>query len=101
MNVGFPCNAEPERSQRSRSIKAGKKVYISACKAAACEETAKRLSVFGECIAVPADASGAAGARTLADLYLARESKLNILVNDAGAAWELRSRTFPRAAGTK
>ena len=47
-------------------VKAGAKVYISARKAAACEETAKRLSVFGECIAMPADASGAAGARTLA-----------------------------------
>ena len=49
------------------------RVYISAHKAAACEETAKRLSVFSECIAMPADASGAAGARTLADLYLAKE----------------------------
>ena len=29
-------------------VKAGAKVYISARKAAACEETAKRLSVFGE-----------------------------------------------------
>ena len=46
-------------------VKAGAKVYISARKAAACKETAKRLSVFGECIAMPADASGAAGARTL------------------------------------
>ena len=80
---------------------AGAKVYISARKAAACEETAKRLSVFGECIAMPADASGAAGARTLAGLYLAKESKLNILVNNAGAHGALRSRPFPRTVGTK
>ena len=77
-------------------VKAGAKVYISARKAAACEETAKRLSVFGECIAMPADASGAAGARTLADLYLAKESKLNILVNNAGAAWGSRDRGLSR-----
>ena len=82
-------------------VKAGAKVYISARKAAACEETAKRLSVFGECIAMPADASGAAGARTLADLYLAKESKLNILVNNAGAAWGSEIEAFPEGGWDK
>ena len=82
-------------------VKAGAKVYISARKTAVCEETAKRLSVFGECIAVPADASGAAGARTLADLYLARESKLDILVNNAGAAWGAEIEAFPESGWDK
>ena len=81
--------------------KAGAKVYISARKAAACEETAKRLSVFGECIAKPADASGAAGARTLAGLYLAKESKLDILVNNAGAAWGAEIEAFPESGWDK
>ena len=60
-------------------VRAGAKVYISARKGSACEETARRLSAFGECAAIAADASGAAGARTLADLYLARESRLDVL----------------------
>jgi NAD(P)-dependent dehydrogenase (short-subunit alcohol dehydrogenase family) len=41
---------------------------------------------FGECISLPADASGAAGTRALAASYLAREPTLDILVDNAGAA---------------
>ena len=104
MSAVFPARflMVPSASRSRPSARtAGAKVYISARKAAACEETAKRLSVFGECIAMPADASGAAGARTLAGLYLAKELKLDILVNNAGAHGALRSRPFPRTVGTK
>jgi NAD(P)-dependent dehydrogenase (short-subunit alcohol dehydrogenase family) len=82
-------------------VRAGAKVYISARKGAACEETAKRLSAFGECCAIPADASGAAGARALADLYLAKESRLDILVNNAGAAWGEPLEGFPESGWDK
>ena len=82
-------------------VRAGAKVYISARKGSACEETANRLSAFGECTAIASDASGATGARALADLYLARESRIDVLVNNAGAAWVSRSRAFPRAAGIR
>ena len=80
---------------------AGAKVYISARKASACEETAERLSAIGECIAMPADASGASGARALAGLYLAKESKLDILVNNAGAAWGAEIESFPESGWDK
>ncbi len=79
---------------------ARRSIYLPA-KPRFARKTAKRLSVFGECIAVPADASGAAGARTLADLYLARESKLNILVNNAGAAWGAEIEAFPESGWDK
>jgi len=82
-------------------VRAGAKVYISARKGPICEETAKRLSAFGECIAIPADASGAAGARALADRYLARESRLDILVNNAGAAWGEPIEGFPESGWDK
>jgi NAD(P)-dependent dehydrogenase (short-subunit alcohol dehydrogenase family) len=82
-------------------VRAGAKVYISARKAAACDETAKRLSAFGECISIPADASGAAGARALAALYLKKESRLDILVNNAGAAWGHEIETFPESGWDK
>ena len=78
-------------------VKAGAKVYISARKGSACEETARRLSAFGECVAIPADASGASGAQSLAGLYLARESRLDILVNNAGAAWGAEIEGFPES----
>jgi NAD(P)-dependent dehydrogenase (short-subunit alcohol dehydrogenase family) len=82
-------------------VHAGAKVYISARKRAACEETAKRLSAFGECIAIPADASGAAGAKALAGLYLEKESRLDILVNNAGAAWGEPLEGFPESGWDK
>ena len=82
-------------------VRGGAKVYISARKAAACDETAKRLSALGECISVPADVSGAAGARALAELYLTRESRLDILVNNAGAAWGHEIETFPESGWDK
>ena len=76
-------------------LKAGAKVYISARKVAQCEDTAVRLSEFGTCIPLPADASGAAGAQQLAEQYLAHETSLDILVNNAGAAWGADFVTFP------
>ncbi len=82
-------------------VRAGAKVYISARKASACEETARRLSAFGECIAIPADASGAAGAQALAKLYLSKESRLDILVNNAGAAWGEPIEAFPESGWDK
>src|SRR5271155_4525150 len=82
-------------------VRAGAKVYISARKAAACDETARRLSAFGECVSIPADATGASGARALANLYLARESRLDILVNNAGAAWGHEIETFPESGWDK
>jgi NAD(P)-dependent dehydrogenase (short-subunit alcohol dehydrogenase family) len=68
-------------------LRAGAKVYISARKAAVCEATARRLSEYGTCIALPVDASGAEGARNMAARYLEHETTLDILVNNAGAAW--------------
>jgi NAD(P)-dependent dehydrogenase (short-subunit alcohol dehydrogenase family) len=82
-------------------VRAGARVYISARKGSACEETAERLSAFGECMAVVSDASGATGARALADLYLARESRLDILVNNAGAAWGEPIEAFPESGWDK
>jgi len=82
-------------------VRAGAKVYISARKAAACDETAARLSALGECISLPADAAGAAGAQALAAFYLTRESKLDILVNNAGAAWGAELESFPEGGWDK
>ncbi len=82
-------------------LRAGAKVYVSARKAAACEETAQRLSALGTCIALPGDASGAVGARALAKHYLTHESALDILVNNAGAAWGEDFDSFPESGWDK
>ena len=82
-------------------LQAGAKVYITARKAGPCEETARRLSEFGTCIALPGDVSGAAGARAMAARFLTLEPALDILVNNAGAAWGEDFDTFPEAGWDK
>ena len=73
----------------------GARVYISARKADACQQTAAELSEIGPCVALPADVSTVAGAQALAAAYMAREPQLDILVNNAGAAWGAPFDEFP------
>ncbi|WP_299194105.1 SDR family oxidoreductase [uncultured Erythrobacter sp.] len=67
------------------------RVYISARKVEQMQET---INEFGEdaqgnprVIGIPADLSQMDGIQTLADEMAAREEKLDILINNAGAAW--------------
>jgi NAD(P)-dependent dehydrogenase (short-subunit alcohol dehydrogenase family) len=68
-------------------LQAGAKVYITARKKAACEETAKELSAFGPCLALPADVGTAEGRAALLQAFNAKENKLHILINNAGTNW--------------
>jgi len=75
----------------------GAKVYISSRKAGACDATAARLAetYAGECISIPADLSGLDGIDALAASLSARESKLDVLVNNAGVSWGASIDDFP------
>jgi NAD(P)-dependent dehydrogenase (short-subunit alcohol dehydrogenase family) len=73
----------------------GARVYISARKAAACDQTAKELSSLGQCISLPADVSTAEGIAALVAAYNSHEPQLDILVNNAGAAWGAPFDEFP------
>jgi len=79
----------------------GARVYISARKAEACDQTAKELSAFGPCVSLPADVSTLEGAQALADAYAKHESSLDILVNNAGAAWGAPYDEFPESGWDK
>ena len=79
----------------------GAKVYISARKGGALEETAKELSKIGPCIALTMNASGADGAKAMAESYLKHEKSLDILVNNAGAAWGADFDEFPESGWDK
>jgi len=79
----------------------GVRTYISSRKAEACAETAERLSALGECIAVPADLSSAAGIEALTAEISDRENALHILVNNAGATWGEPIESFPEAGWDK
>ena len=79
----------------------GAKVYLASRKAADCEQAAQELSVHGECIALPANLASMDGINTLAAAYTAREDRLDILVNHAGAAWGEPFDTFPESGWDK
>jgi NAD(P)-dependent dehydrogenase (short-subunit alcohol dehydrogenase family) len=82
-------------------LRHGARVYISARKAQACDETAKELSAFGHCVSLPADVSTVEGVRELVDAYAKHESALDILVNNAGAAWGAPYDEFPESGWDK
>ncbi|MEO0983140.1 MAG: SDR family oxidoreductase [Pseudomonadota bacterium] len=81
----------------------GAKVYISSRKADVCDETAKRLSETygGECVSLPSDMSQMVGIQSLADRLAEREAKLDVLINNAGAAWGAPLEEFPEAGWDK
>src|ERR1700743_2262304 len=78
-------------------------VYITARKAGPCEATAKELTAEfgGECIALPIDISTMAGIDMLAAEIRKREPRLDILANNAGAAWGAEFDEFPEAGWDK
>jgi len=76
-------------------LRYGAKVYISARKGAALEETAAELSKLGPCTPIVVNASGADGAKAMAQAFLKHETALDILVNNAGAAWGADFDAFP------
>lgn len=82
-------------------LRQGARVYITARKAAACEQTAKELSALGHCVALPIDVSDIEGAKALLDAYAKHEKSLDILVNNAGAAWGAPFDEFPESGWDK
>jgi NAD(P)-dependent dehydrogenase (short-subunit alcohol dehydrogenase family) len=83
-------------------IAAGARVYISARKADACDQTARELSEGGgHCVSLPADVSTLDGIHTLVAAYGQHESQLDILVNNAGAAWGAPYDEFPEKGWDK
>jgi NAD(P)-dependent dehydrogenase (short-subunit alcohol dehydrogenase family) len=68
-------------------VEAGARVYISSRKAEVCEQVAEELSRAGDCVAIPANLSSEAECRRLATELASRESRVDVLVNNAGATW--------------
>jgi NAD(P)-dependent dehydrogenase (short-subunit alcohol dehydrogenase family) len=79
-------------------VDAGAKVYISSRKADVCEALAKELSEHGSCTPLPADLSSEAECQRLASEIAAREPRLDVLVNNAGATWGAPMAEYDEAA---
>ncbi|MEL6865493.1 MAG: SDR family oxidoreductase [Bacteroidota bacterium] len=79
----------------STFIQNGAKVYISSRNAAVCKAIEEELSKVGECIAIPADLSTAEGRQSLIEELTAKESALDVLINNAGANWSAPLQEYP------
>ena len=79
-------------------LSAGADVYLASRKVEACEATAADLAGLGRCVALGADLSSEDGCLELAAAVRAREPRLHILVNNAGATWGAPLEDFPDGA---
>jgi NAD(P)-dependent dehydrogenase (short-subunit alcohol dehydrogenase family) len=68
-------------------VAAGAEVIVASRKADAVAATVDELSEFGKCSGIPADLSSEVGARQLAEAVADRQTRVDVLVNNAGATW--------------
>jgi NAD(P)-dependent dehydrogenase (short-subunit alcohol dehydrogenase family) len=78
-------------------VEAGAKVWISSRKAEVCAEVAGSLG----CQAIPADLSTPDGIAAIADGLASQVSRLDVLVNNAGATWGAPLEEYPDSAFDK
>ena len=79
-------------------VRAGARVYITSRKVDACAEAERALKEYGDCTAIPGDIRDIAGCEALAHAFRQHESKLHILVNNAGLTWSLPIDQFTEKA---
>jgi NAD(P)-dependent dehydrogenase (short-subunit alcohol dehydrogenase family) len=76
-------------------VENGVKTYITSRKADELKQTADELSKSGQCIALASNLSTFEGIQAFTEELRARESKIDILINNAGASWGADITDFP------
>jgi NAD(P)-dependent dehydrogenase (short-subunit alcohol dehydrogenase family) len=82
-------------------VHAGARTYVNSRKADACERLANELSAFGECRPLAGDVGSKDGCVRIAEAFRGQESRLNVLVNAAGATWGAPIESYPDAGWDK
>jgi NAD(P)-dependent dehydrogenase (short-subunit alcohol dehydrogenase family) len=76
-------------------VQAGARVYVASRDLEACERAAVGLSEFGEAIPVCVDLATPDGCASFCEDLASRESSIDVLVNNAGAAWGAPLEDYP------
>lgn len=79
----------------------GVRTYITARKAEACHQTAAELSAHGVCVSLPADLADPDDRERFVVELREREDGIDVLVNNAGAAWGAPLGEFPESGVDK
>lgn len=82
-------------------VQGGARVIVSSRKSADVQAAGQELAKLGECHAIPGDVSTPEGAAQLANSVQERFPSLNVLVNNAGAAWGAPLEEFPASGWDK
>ncbi len=82
-------------------VENGAKVYITARNAAVCDGLAAELSKVGGCISIPANLADMTEIDRFAGEIAARESRVDVLFNNAGASWGADFDSFPESGWDK
>lgn len=82
-------------------LESGVKTYITSRKLDELQATADEFSEFGECIAIQSDLSTMEGVQAFADEIKAKEARIHILVNNAGATWGAPIDEYPESGWDK
>ena len=82
-------------------LESGVKTYITSRKLEELQATADELSELGECVAIQSDLSTTDGVKAFAETIKAREPKIHILVNNAGASWGANIDEYPESGWDK
>lgn len=82
-------------------VENGATVYISSRKAGVCDRLAEELSAYGTCRSLPFDLSSLEGITGLAAALGQTETHLDVLVNNAGAAWGAPIDDYPEEGWDK
>ena len=78
-----------------------KRVYVNGRSVEACVDTAKELSEFGDCQALPGDVGSLEGLTKFAAALSEKEDKIDVLVNNAGTGWGGAIEDFPEKGWDK
>ena len=82
-------------------VENGARVYITARNGAVCDGLAAELSKIGECISIPADLARDGEIERFAAEIERRESRIDVLFNNAGASWGATFDSFPESGWDK
>ena len=82
-------------------LRNGCSVYITSRKVQECERAAADLSKYGSCTAIPSDLSDDSARVRFVEEFRKHENHLDLLVNNAGAAWGAPIGDFPSSGFDK